>query len=386
MKKMIKIGLISAVASAMLVGCGGGSSDNGGGTSGGTAGGGTGGATTTSYTATFKALSVGDQVEELMGGVIGIADEVGNGKMGDPMGADLAHADTTLVESQFSWNSTMDFYDNIVSIKNVWDGGLKEIAEASQAAQADTITIEINEALALLVAISDFDGDLVLDTADLTANDGEKAFRQQILDAAGRVNIEAAQAKLLSLQHHLEALKTSIAPTATELPLAAKVVDSVIVPGYTALGTEAVKLVAALGALRANPSAATVTSARDQWRATRAPWEAGEGHIFGPVDTLGVDPKVDSWPVDKNQLDGALGGYDPDHSNVDGFPVTMKGFHAMEYLLFGDGSTPESPADAATRLQTPVDGEPAVDKVRLGYLEALGVSFQKDIKSLVDAW
>ena len=111
MKKTIKLGLISAVTAAMLVGCGGGNSDNGGGTGGGgTGGGGTGGGAA-NYTATFKAQSVGDQVEELMGGVIGIADEVGNGKMGDPMGADLAHADTTLVESQFSWNSTMDFYN-----------------------------------------------------------------------------------------------------------------------------------------------------------------------------------------------------------------------------------------------------------------------------------
>jgi len=381
MKKTIKLGLISAVTAAMLVGCGGGNSDNGGGTGGGGTGGGA-----ANYTATFKAQSVGDQVEELMGGVIGIADEVGNGKMGDPMGADLAHADTTLVESQFSWNSTMDFYNNILSIKNVWDGGLKEIAEASQAAQADTITTEIDDALALLVAISDFDGDLVLDTADLTANNGEKAFRQQISDASGRSNIEAAQAKLLSLQHHLETLKTSIAPTDADLTLAAKVVDTVIVPGYTKLGTESGNLVTALTELKDNPSASTVTAARNAWRATREPWEAGEGHIFGPVDTLGVDPKVDSWPVDKSQLDGALGGYDPDLSSVDGFPVTMKGFHAMEYLLFGDGTTPETPTDAATRLQTPVDGEPAADKVRLGYLEALGVSFKKDIQSLVDAW
>ena len=51
MKKTIKLGLISAVASAMLVGCGGRSSDNGGGTSGGgTPGGGTGGGTTGSVT------------------------------------------------------------------------------------------------------------------------------------------------------------------------------------------------------------------------------------------------------------------------------------------------------------------------------------------------
>lgn len=378
MQKMNKLALVSAMTTALLVGCSSDSDDD------------TPETTTpdvATYTETFKAFSVGDQVEELLGGVIGIADEVGNGKMGDPMGEDLGSADTTLVESQFSWNSTMDFYNNIVSIKNVWDGGLKDIATASQPALAATVTTEIDEALTLLIAISDSDANGTLETADLIANDGLMAFRQQISDDTGRVNIEAAQAKLADLQDNLTALKTSIAPTDAELTLAAQVVDNVIVPGYEALGVESTKLVAALAALTSGPSAATVEAARDQWRATRAPWESGEGHIFGPVDTLGVDPKVDSWPVDKNQLDGALGGYDADLSDVDGFPVTMKGFHAIEYLLFGDGEMLESAADTATKLQAPVgDEDTAEDKIRLNYLEDLGDSFDKDIQSLVEAW
>ena len=146
-------------------------------------------------------------------------------------------------------------------------------------------------------------------------------------------------------------------------------------------------LATALSTLKATPTAENVQVARTQWRATRQYWEGGEGHIFGPVDTLGVDPKVDSWPVDKTQLDGALSGWDSELSNIDGFPVTMKGFHAIEYLLFGDGATQESATDAMTRLQTPVgDEDTAEDKIRLGYLEAMGKSFAKDIKSLVDAW
>ena len=384
MKKTMTLGLVSIVASAMLVGCGGGSSNNGG--NGGNANGNGNGGATQGYKAQFKARSIGDQVEELMGGVIGIADEVGNGKMGDPLGADIAHADTTLVESQFSWNSTMDFYNNISSIKHVWDGGLKDIATASEAAQAQTITDDITAALAAITAISDFDGDLVLETSDLLANNGSMAFRNQITNAAGRTLIKDAIAKLATLQSHLETLKTSIAPTDAELPKAAAVVDNVIVKGYNDLGTQAAKLETALTTLKDTPTAANVQAARTQWRATRVFWESGEGHIFGPVDTLGVDPKVDSWPVDKTQLDGALAGWDPDLSNIDGFPVTMKGFHAIEYLLFGDGSTLESTADTATRLQTPVDGEDASDKIRLKYLEALGKSFAKDIKSLTDAW
>jgi len=367
---------IASIVSLSLIGCGGGNSNSGNDNNGGVQG----------YKAQFKAKSIGDQVEELMGGVIGIADEVGSGKMGDPMGAGLAQANTTLVESQFSWNSTMDFYNNILSIKNVWDGGLKEIAEVSQAAQAQTITADIAATLAAIVAISDFDGDLVLKTSDLLANNGSMAFRNQISNAGGRILIEDAVTKLAALQSHLETLKTSIAPTDTELPKAAAVVDNVIVTGYNNLGTEAGKLSTALTALKDAPTSTNVEAARTQWRATREHWEAGEGHIFGPVDTLGVDPKVDSWPVDKTQLTGALGGYDASLSNIDGFPVTMKGFHAIEFLLFGDGLTLESAADAATRLQSVVGDEDASEKARLGYLEALGKSFAKDIKSLTDAW
>ncbi len=371
MRKKITLGLVSIVTSAMLVGCNGGNDNNSGNTG-----------ATQNYKAQFEARSIGDQVEEFMGGVIGIADEVGHGKMGDP----LHDGDVTLVESQFSWNSTMDFYNNISSIKHVWDGGLKDITAASQPERARTITNDITAALAAIVAISDSNSNGKLETSDLLANNGAMAFRNQILNNSGKTLIQTAIDKLATLQEHLQQLKPIISPTDAQLSKAAAIVDNVIVAGYNNLGSEAAKLETALTTLKDNPTAQNVQAARTQWRATREFWEAGEGHIFGPVDTLGVDPKVDSWPVDKTQLDGALAGWDPDLSNIDGFPVTMKGFHAIEYLLFGDGSTLESAADAATRLQTPVDGEDSSEKIRLKYLEALGKSFAKDIKSLTDAW
>lgn len=375
MRKTITLGLVSIVASAMLVGCNGGSDNNSGNSNGN-------GNATQGYKAQFKARSINNQVEEFMGGVIGIADEVGHGKMGDP----LADSDVTLVESQFSWNSTMDFYNNISSIKHVWDGGLKDIAAESQPEMATTITNDLAAALSAIVAISDDNANGKLETSDLVANNGAKAFRNQIQNATGKALIRTAIDKLATLQEDLQQLKSAISPTDAQLSNASNIVDNVIVAGYNNLGSEAAKLETALTTLKNNPTAQNVQAARTQWRATREFWEAGEGHIFGPVDTLGVDPKVDSWPVDKTQLDGALAGWDPELSNIDGFPVTMKGFHAIEYILFGDGSTLESTADAATRLKTPVDGEAASDKTRLKYLDALGTSFAKDIKSLTDAW
>lgn len=378
MRKAIKLGFI-LVAASMLIGCGGGGSGD-------SVANNSGNGSTGGFANEFKARSINDQVEELLDGIIIIADEVGSGKMGDPLGESIDKADTTLVESQFSWNSTMDFYNNIKGINEVWHGGLKGIVNASQPEEAEEITTIIDEALASIVAISDYDGDGKLETEDLIAEDGLMAFRQQILNEDGRKKIQNAIDKILSLRDKIEKLKGQINPTNEHLTLAAKVVDEVIVSNYEKLSYRATTLLEKLTELKNNPSADTVKAARDAWRATRIPWERSEAYLFGPVDTLGVDPKVDSWPVQKDQLDGALGGYDPELSNIDGFPVNMKGFHAIEYLLFGDGTTLEPAEDAAARLQTPVGEEPASDKLRLVYLEALGKSLQKDLQSLVDAW
>ena len=54
----------------------------------------------------------------MVNGMIVIADEVANGKISDPYN----ESDTTLVESQFSFNSISDFQDNIRGIQNVYMG------------------------------------------------------------------------------------------------------------------------------------------------------------------------------------------------------------------------------------------------------------------------
>jgi putative iron-regulated protein len=57
-------------------------------------------------------------VQEIIEGIIVIADEVGNGKIGDP----YLTKDVQSVESQFSWNSLTDFKNNISSIQNAYLG------------------------------------------------------------------------------------------------------------------------------------------------------------------------------------------------------------------------------------------------------------------------
>lgn len=137
-------------------------------------------------------------VEELINGMIGIVDEVGNGKIADPFGDSAATSDTSLVESQYSWNSLTDFTDNITGVQNVYRGefdgesdktGIIDFVSASDADIATRIDGEITDAIAAIVAI---------------AGDNDMPFRQAISDEEGRVRIQAAIDALSVLQSSLE--------------------------------------------------------------------------------------------------------------------------------------------------------------------------------------
>lgn len=60
-------------------------------------------------------------VQELIVGAQDIADEVGNQKIGNPVGSGLA-ADPDYIESPYALNSITDFIDNIRSVRNAYAG------------------------------------------------------------------------------------------------------------------------------------------------------------------------------------------------------------------------------------------------------------------------
>jgi predicted lipoprotein len=155
--------------------------------------------------------------------------------------------------------------------------------------------------------------------------------------------------------------------------IVAKITDSVIVAGYTSLNTKVAELVTSLATLKGDKTQANLEKAQSAWKAAREPWEAGEGHIFGPVDTLGVDPATDSWPVIKSDLDGSLGGWSKGDS-VEGYEDEVKGFHAIEYLLFGAGESTNT-REVSTLSET-----------QLEYTHSLAVSMKVQTQKLLDAW
>ncbi|MCC6159393.1 MAG: peptidase M75 [Deltaproteobacteria bacterium] len=115
--------------------------------------------------------------------------------------------------------------------------------------------------------------------------------------------------------------------------------DQVVIPTYAWLAAAAGDLNDAVAALTASPTETTHAAAKAAWVATRMPWEQSEGFLFGPVDTYGIDPALDTWPVNKTDLDAVLSGPDDlTMEYVSNLDPSLKGFHSIEYLLFGEDS------------------------------------------------
>jgi putative iron-regulated protein len=148
--------------------------------------------------------------------------------------------------------------------------------------------------------------------------------------------------------------------------------DQVVVPTYQLLHQRAQALRASLDGLAGAPTAANLTAARVAWVAARVPWEQSEAHLFGPVSANGYDPAMDSWPVNRTDLDAVLAsGNALTQAYVAALPEEQKGFHTIEYLLWGEGGD-----KAAT----------ALSPRQLEYLRALGAELETVTGELATSW
>ena len=132
------------------------------------------------------------------------------------------------------------------------------------------------------------------------------------------------------------------APAEVESALA-DYADNVVVATYSKMGAAAVKLDKAVESLKKDPSDAKVAEAAGRWKEVRKQWELSESFLFGPAAFASLDPKLDSWPLDRVQLDAVLAQIDSGKLEIDAGYVrdylgaALRGFHAVEYLLYRDG-------------------------------------------------
>lgn len=109
---------------------------------------------------------------------------------------------------------------------------------------------------------------------------------------------------------------------------------------YQDMYTKAVALQTSVTALNTTTNADNLTACRNNWKAMRTTWEQTEAWLFGPVAENQIDPRIDTWPVDFNALNDIINGTDVlNEAYVSGLDESLKGFHPIEYLLWGqDGN------------------------------------------------
>ncbi len=115
--------------------------------------------------------------------------------------------------------------------------------------------------------------------------------------------------------------------------------DQVVIPTYEDLADRTEALDAAVIALDEGRTDEDLIAARDAWVDMRVPWEQSEGFLFGPVSAQGWDPAMDSWPLNQDDLEAVLASENVlDQELISNLPETQKGFHTVEYLLWGQES------------------------------------------------
>ncbi|MCC8070548.1 MAG: peptidase M75 [Bacteroidales bacterium] len=287
--------------------------------------------------ATAGYSSAADCVSEIIEKCMEIANEVGTAKIGDPYNLYISgKTEEALyaVESWYSWHSRDDYTNNIYSIRNAYYGSLDgTVADAS---------------LSALMAANNPDIDNQVKTAIADAaqaiQDIPQPFRNNINSSEARV----AMTKCSDLE---DLLDKTLKPAAVALgstvlqPVVERYVDYVVVPTYKDLMEKNEKLYNVVMTFYASPSNANFEAACDAWLVSREPWEKSEAFLFGPVDAMGLDPNMDSWPLDQDQIVQILnsGKYDDldwtdgdDDEEVEA-KQGVRGFHTLEFLIFKDG-------------------------------------------------
>jgi putative iron-regulated protein len=112
------------------------------------------------------------------------------------------------------------------------------------------------------------------------------------------------------------------------------------VPNYADVAAKAVLLNNAVTALNANPNTSNLQAAQAAWRAVRIPWEQSEAFLFGPAEDYNYDPATDTWPVNTAELDSLLASSNPLMlADIEGLQYSLRGYHPIEYVLFGVGGS-----------------------------------------------
>ena len=160
-------------------------------------------------------------------------------------------------------------------------------------------------------------------------------------------------------------------------------------------------LEAAVRAFLKQPSELSMKSARQAWLDARVPYLQSEAFRFydGPIDQ--VEGFVNAWPLDENYVDYVQGNPRAGIINaVEQYPSISRelilslnekegeksistGFHAIEFLLWGQDLNPDGPGNRSWRDYT--DGAKNWER-RRQYLQIAADLLVEHLQSVADSW
>lgn len=141
---------------------------------------------------------------------------------------------------------------------------------------------------------------------------------------------------------------------------------------FTDLNQKAINLETAVNTLRSSTTQANLDAAKAAWIASRIPWEQSEAALFGPADIYGLDPAMDTWPLSESELQAVLNsGNTFSDSFIATLSDSLKGFHAIEFILFGNANS-----RAAGQLTSR----------ELDFASALAKNLKFNTQLLLDGW
>ena len=162
-------------------------------------------------------------------------------------------------------------------------------------------------------------------------------------------------------------------------------VENVVYPTYQALAKNSRELYTTCTTLYKAAEAGTMTQSQidaacEAFKNARREWERSEAFLYGSATDNNIDPHIDSWPLDHDQLVSAL----TNASLIEGFKSdtpekfvsdkneqfqSVLGFHGMEFVLFREGQNRTVDALKANETEEGLTSVKGIDE--LAFLAAV---------------
>ena len=147
---------------------------------------------------------------------------------------------------------------------------------------------------------------------------------------------------------------------ATKEAIVKQYLNHTVYPTYANLADKSDLLVTNLETLKGSMTQVNVNAACATFLEARHWWEMSEAFLYGAASDFGIDPHIDSWPLDEDAFNNLMASpnmiaqlaNDEDGSMAgEQLGNALLGFHGIEYILFREGQ-PRNVADINNDMMT----------------------------------